>query len=199
MRSSLFLLVFSFSIIVHAQKFSSEIWHNGYLVTVDQDTVRGTIKYDMETNIVLVSRNNVIQSFSSHTVFYFEIFDKIVDNYRQFYTIPYKIKYDYEIPVIFELVYEGPLSLLSRESIGTESINTAGNPYGTTYMRQVVVYSYYFLNKEGKITYYIGRKADLLVIMAKKQSQVNSFIKKNKLNPNDIRDLIRITAFYNSL
>ncbi|MFT6867671.1 MAG: hypothetical protein ACJA08_002515 [Cyclobacteriaceae bacterium] len=199
MRNTLFLSLLLFAIVCRAQNFSSEVWHDGYAVTVEQDTIRGFIKYDMVSNIILVSRNNVVQSFSSHKVFYVQIFDKLVENYRQFYSIPYSVNFDYEVPILFEVLYEGPLSLLSREAITTETVNSASGLYGNSFMREVVNYSYYFLDKQGKIDFFSGRKADLLEIMAKKQSQITNFIKKNKMDTGNIRDLIRITAFYNSL
>ena len=179
-------------------QFSKELFHDGYLVSADGDTVRGLVKYDMETNIVQVIHNNVVKTFSSHKIFYFEIYDKLVDNYRQFYSIPYNVNYNYKIPIIFEVLYEGPLSLLSREAIVSETVSNNAAYWGAV-MRDKVDYSFYFLDKQGNIQYYSGKKNDLLRIMARKSSQVKSFVKKNKLKYDEIRDLIRITAFYNSL
>ncbi|MFY0598717.1 MAG: hypothetical protein JXR03_03525 [Cyclobacteriaceae bacterium] len=195
---TLCLLLLIVSTYVQAQKFSSEEWHKGFIVTTNKDTIRGSVKYSIETNTILVLRNGVIQTFSSQKIFYVEIFDKLVENYRQFYTIPYNIKSDYKSPVLFELLYEGPLSLLAREQIVTETVNSV-DIYGPSYSQTVLKHSYFFLDTKGKIQYYSGRKADLLIIMSKKESQVKSFIKKNKLDTNDLRDIIRITAFYNSL
>lgn len=199
MRNFLITIILLTSFGLHAQKFSSEEWHRGFVVTSNQDTVRGIVNYSMETNVVLVSRNKVVQTFSSQKLFYVEIYDKLVENYRQFYSIPYNVKYDYEVPILFEVLYEGPLSLLAREAIVTQSVNNSSSIYGGSYLQSVIEHTYYFLDKKGNIKMYAGRKADLYVIMANKQSHVKSFIKKNKLDVSDLRDLIRITAFYNSL
>ncbi|WP_258105143.1 hypothetical protein [Marinoscillum sp. MHG1-6] len=184
---------------VSAQKFSMETWHRGFLVSVERDTIRGKIKYDIPNNVVLVSRNEVVQTFTSQKTFYFEIFDEIVGNYRQFYALPYNVNFDYELPIFFEVLYEGPLSLLTREAIVTEVVNASGAYYSMPVQREVVSYAYFFLDKKGNIRRFSGNKKDLYLIMSNKQAQVKSFVKKNRLNTNDLRDLIRITAFYNSL
>lgn len=199
MRSILILTILLLSLATNAQRFSSDEWHKGFLVTTDQDTIRGLVKYNMETNIVLVSRNNVVQSFSSQKIFYVEILDKLVKNYRQFYSISYNVRYDYKVPILFELMYEGPLSLLARESVVTELVNSGMSVYSSTIRQNVLNLTFYFLDKKGNMKIYSGRKQDLYVILAKKELQVRDFIKKNKLDPSELTDLIRITAFYNSL
>lgn len=182
-----------------AQEFSSELWHDGYLVSTDQDSIYGSIKYDMETNIVQVQQGNVVKTFSSHKLFYFEIYDKLLENYRQFYSIPYNVNYNYKIPILFEVLYEGPLSLLAREEIVQETVSNSSAYWGSTYIRDVVSYTFYFLDKEGNIDVFTGKRNDLLQIMRKHQHDVKSFVKKNRLKTDEVPDLIRITAFYNSL
>lgn len=154
----------------------------------------------METNIVSMLIGTKIRTFSSHKIYYFEINDEILNTFRQFYSVPSKVNYDYKIPILFELLYEGPLSLLTRESI-VQQTQASNSPYwgGTNYQRTIVQYSFYFLDTKGEITYYNGKKKELLLIMRKKQTDVKKFMKDNKLDSDDVRDLIRITAFYNSI
>lgn len=183
-----------------SQKYSSEIFHEGYLITSAGDTLKGKIKYDMEANIVSLVKKGKIQTFSSHKVYYFEINDEILNTFRQFYSVPSKVNYGYKIPILFELLYEGPLSLLTREAI-VQQTQTTGSSYwgGGSFQRTIVEYTFYFLDTKGEITYFTGKRKDLLVIMGKKQSQVRKFMKDNNLDPDDVRDLIKLTAFYNSI
>jgi hypothetical protein len=186
-------------IISKAQNFSAEAWHEGYLVTSEGDTLRGLIKYDMETNIVQLIVQNVVKTYSSYKIYYFEIYDSIMGNFRQFYSIPYEVTTDYELPIIFEVLYEGPLSLLSREAIVQENVTSTSAYWGGSYVQNTVRYFYYFLDKSGNIRLYNRKKSELLAIMSRHQSEVKSFVKSNKLRLDDPRDLIRITAFFNSL
>ncbi|WP_420315831.1 hypothetical protein [Ekhidna sp.] len=184
----------------NSQRFSSEVFHNGFLITTDKDTLKGDLKYDLDANILTVVSKGKTKSFSSHKVFYFEIFDKILNNYRQFYSIPYTVNIDYKIPVFFELVYEGKVSLMAREHLVTQTVNSSSAYWGGGTGTQVVIkYSYFFLDDKGKITYFNGKKKDLLTFMSKKQSEVKKFIKDNKLDTDEMADLVRITAFYNSI
>src|SRR5690606_19251194 len=98
------------------------------------------------------------------------------------------------------VVYEGKLSLLRREQLVTQTVNTTSAYWGGGSTSQVVIkYTYFFLDEEGRITYFNGRKKDLLRYMADKQSDVKQFIKQNKLDTDEMGDLVRITAFYNSI
>lgn len=185
---------------VAAQQFSSELWHEGFLVSTDEDTIRGMLKYDMETNVVqVIEATKVVKTYSSHKIFYFEIFDKILKSYRQFYSVPYNVNFNYSVPLLFEVLYEGPMSLLSRETIVQETVTSGSAYWGGSYVRNRLAYTFYFLNKDGNIRFYTGKKRDLVAILSRKGSQVKSFIKKNRLRTDEPGDLIRITAFYNSL
>ena len=200
MRYALTIILISLGIGLRAQQFSSEVFHEGFLVTTDKDTIKGSLKYDLDANTLILFNKGKTHTFSSHKVFYFEIFDSILDNYRQFYSIPYTVNINYKIPVFFELVYEDKLSLLAREHIVSQTVNTSSAYWGggnTT--RMVIRYSYYFLDSDGKITYFSGKKKELLDFMRKKQTDVKKFMKDNKLDPDEMADLVRITAFYNSI
>ena len=200
MRQFFILALITCSVSLSAQTFSSDVFHKGFLVTSSRDTIKGDLKYDLEANILTVVHRGKTSSFSSHKVFYFEIFDSILNNYRQFYSIPYNVNYDYKIPVFFELVYEGKLSLMTRERIVSQTVNTTSAYWGGGTGTQLVIkYSFYFLDNKGVISFFTGKKRDLFTIMVKKQSDLKQFIKDNKLDTDEVADLVRITAFYNSI
>lgn len=200
-----YILVLFFSIqIGHAygQEFPSRIWHEGYLVTAKEDTIRGLVKYDMDTDIVQVIVNeDQVKTYSSKKILYFEIYDKTVKNYRQFYSLPYQVKLNYKTQSLFEVLYEGPLTLLVKEKIVLVS-----DPYNQSYYngpivsREKLAYTYFFINQKGKMMEYTtGKKNDLLDIMDKNTNKIRNYIKENRLKTDKMRDIVRITAFYNSL
>ena len=180
-------------------QISSNEWYKGIVVTTDQDTISGEIKYDFSTNMVTLVKNKSVIAFSSHKLIYFEIYDEDYKSYREFYTIPYKNTSNYVTPVLFELQYESVLSLLSRENIVMET-SSLGYGYGLPIVSQPSVrYDFFFLTKAGKITQFSGSKKDLLRILAKKKNELQTFIKSNRLKTDELRDLVRIIAFYNSI
>ena len=176
------------------------MWHKGFLVTASGDTLRGKLKYDLESNSVQIATRERIKGYSSFKIFYFEIFDEVLESYRQFYSIPYKVRSNYEAPVLFELLFEGGLSLLAREKIVQESASS-GNPFWSSgnYTRDAINYDFFFLDKKGNITFYSGSRNELLDILTKKRTKIKEYIKSNRLKTNEIQDLIRIISFYNSV
>lgn len=180
-------------------QLSSDEWHKGIVVTTDQDTISGEIKYDFPTNMITLVKKEAVIAFSSHKLIYFEIYDEDYKSYREFYTIPYKNTSNYVTPILFELQYESVLSLLSRERIVMET-SSLGYGYGLPIVSQPSVrYDFFFLTKAGKIIQFSGSKKDLFRILAKKKNELQTFIKRNRLKTDELRDLVRIIAFYNSI
>jgi hypothetical protein len=138
---------------------------------------------------------------------YFEIFDETIDSYRHFYALPYRVQANYEAPMIFEVLYEGHLSLLCREEIVTESVpQYNAYPYGYynnqfNQSRTRLNYEYYFLSQdgEGKIMNYNMKKNELFTFFGKREKDIKQYFRKNKLKHDRMRDLVRVTAYYNAL
>jgi hypothetical protein len=193
-------VLFFFSEWCQAQ-LSMESWHKGMVVTADNDTLQGNIKYDLENNIIQIDSRGQIKALSAYKVFYVEFYDEILKNFRRFYTLAYNMRSDYQTPVIFELMYEGSLSLLAREKIVAETTSMGPSFYGPSnrIVQMRVKHDFYFLDKKGTLSYYSGKKNELFTILDKKRSEIKNYIKQNRLKVDNLRDLIRITSFYNSI
>ncbi len=199
-KKLLFVIILIATIQAKAQEFPSDLWHKGMLVLVNEDTIIGKIKYNLVQDLVQVEAGKKVYTFGSKKVFYFQIFDETVDAYREFYTLPFALKNMYEAPVIFEVLVEGPLTLLCRESIITKTVNNS-NPYGTamTYSRKELVYTYYFLSAKGEITKYSLKRKDLLNMLSKRSDKIDQYMKVNRLRADKRYDISRIIAFYNGI
>lgn len=182
---------------VNAQIFPSELWHEGKLVLASEDTLQGKLKYDLPKGIVQVDNGVKVYTYSAKTIFYFEIYDITSEHYREFYVLPYSVASSYKTPVIFEVLVEGNITLLSQEYVGLKSVQ---NPYSYgNYSKEVLIYEYYFLDKNGNITKYSQKKKDLLNVLASRRSQVTEYMKSNRMHHDKRNDLVRIIAFYNAL
>ncbi len=194
------LLVLQLAINRHgwAQTWPSELWHQGKIVLMSGDTLRGLIKYDLQQDLVQYTlEDKRTEAFSARKIMFFEIFDETVREYRQFFALPFTTSTGYRAPVFFELLANGKLTLLSRESVETRTYNS---PYYLGgYSRQILVYKYFFLNEKGNIQEFDGNKADLLNMMGRKSEDVEKYMKENKLKVDDKNDFARIVAYYNSI
>lgn len=199
-------LLFLFSTyFAHAQLFPSDMWHEGKAVLINDDTLQGMIKYDIPKNSLQVKlRNEKVLAFSAQNLFFFEIYDEGIKSFRHFYSLPYLVGDNYSVPHIFEVLYEGRLTLLCRERIAQieRDRQIRGNNQAGTLphdARLILTFDFYFLEKDGTINLYEPKKRKLLSIMDRKYTEVKKYIKRNNLRYDHIRDLVRITAYYNAL
>lgn len=197
-----FLLILTFQ--NYAQQFPSEVWHEGELTLLSGEAVKGKVKYNLEGDLVQVNVENTIQTYSARKILFFEIFDETVSRYRQFYALPYDIRPGYQVPMLFEVLYENTMTLLCREAVVQENIPqynyysyyNYGNRFSTRYRLD---YEYFFLDQKGGIVKYNEKKDDLYQILEDSRPAIEKYVKENKLKHNRQKDLIRITAYYNSL
>ena len=184
----------------YAQEFPFQVWHEGKIVLMNDDTLSGQVKYNLEGNVVQYEHKQQVKAFSSQTVLYFEIFDNIFESFRYFYSLPYYVQPNYKTPIFFEVLYEGPLTLLAREYTVEETVQHYSYYYRNHYStRTRLAFDYFFLDQTGAIRKYSSKRNDLFEIMKKKESEMKKFFKKNNLRYDRREDLIRAAAHYNSL
>jgi len=195
-------LVIAVSFHIVGQEFPSEMFHEGKVILQSGDTVKGKTKYDMQNDMVQVVSGSVVHTLTARKILYFTIFDQTVNMHRTFYSIPYNIHDDYRVPMLFEVLYEGELSLLAREAIVQETVPQYSNLYRSSVnmTRTRLAYEYFFLDKKGNFTKYNEKKkSELYSIMHRREPQIKQYIKKNNLKTDLRRDLVRITAYYNAI
>lgn len=193
---SLFFFLFSFT--CQAQQWAFQMWHEGKIILEAGDTLKGMVKYDLQQDLVQYNnQRGKVEAFTARKVLFVEIFDRTVKQYRQFYSLPYSVTGSYKAPVFFELLAEGKLTLLSRESLEYRSYSSPY--YFGSYNRLVLVYKFYLLKENGDITEFVGRKSDLLNLMGRQSEAVEDFIRENKLKIEERDDFAKIVKYYNSL
>lgn len=181
-----------------SQNWAFELWHEGEIVLVSGDTLKGFVKYDLQQDIVQFDeRRSRTEAFSARKVLFFEIFDRTVNKYRRFFSMPFTTSGSYKMPMFFELLEEGKLTLLAREAL---EYRTYSSPYFVgSYTRLVLVNKFFFLEENGEIVEFLGIRNDLLEKMGRNSDTVEKYIKENKLRMEDKYDFAKIIAFYNSL
>lgn len=190
----LFVCTSSFS----QRYWPSELWHEGKIVLVDGDTLKGLVKYDFQQNLVqYVVNNSKAEVFTSRKVLFFEIFDETVHQYRKFFVLPYSNASNYKSPVFFELLEEGDMTLLSRDLLEYKTYNSGF--YGGSYTRLMETYHYYLLKPDGTIVDFKGNRNDLIAMMGNKGKMVEKYIRANRLDFDDKYDVAKMVAYYNSL
>ena len=203
-------IVFIFFVnITYAQQFPSDLWHPGLLVTNQGDSIKGNLKYDFENQSIQLDDGETLKAFNVNNLFFFEIYDETIRDHRQFYSLMYEVGYEYSIPVLFEMVINGKLSLLLRERIVSESTQSSFPSYyaysmmprfsnNSGYVNKIK-YDYFFLDNEGNILKFKGKKKELYNLMNDQYQKVKSYISNNKINLKRMSDLARVVSFYNQI
>ena len=193
------ILLFLFVIQFCQAQFPSELWHEGKVVLLTGDTLKGAIKYDLNRDIIQLNDARTIEAYTARKVLYFNIFDETINNYRQFYALPYNVTPDYKTPIFFEVLLEGVLTLLAREFITIQTTSYGPTAMSGSFSRRVLAYKYYFLNDLGNIVEYKKSKKELLDYMRHYDNEIKDFVKRNRLKYDEKQDLIYIVEYYNSL
>jgi hypothetical protein len=119
---------------------------------------------------------------------------------RRFFALPYAVESSYKVPMLFELLTEGKVSLLAREKLVTENIPQysywTNNMY---YTRTRLSQDFFFGFENGRIRRYDGSKRDFYYLIKDKASDIKRFVSENRLRYSDRYDLIQIINYYNSI
>lgn len=198
MRKVVVCLVLVITSLSAKAQWAFELWHEGKVVLATGDTLRGQVKYDLQQDIIqFTDKRGTVEAFSARKVLVCEIFDTTVGSYRQFYSLPYTATSGYRTPVFFELIAEGKLTVLSREKLENQTM-TSPYYYGS-FSRTVLVNKYFMLKENGDIVDFSTRKNDFLQLVGRHADIMNGFMKDNKLQLDDKKELAQIINYYNSL
>src|SRR5688572_11875810 len=120
-----------------AQTWPFEMWHEGKIILVDGDTLRGMVKYDLQKDVLeYVYADGKPDAFTARKVAFFEIFDQTEKKYRQFFALPYNVSGGYKTPIFFELLADGKMTLLAREFLETRTVSSTY--YAGSYTRIIL-------------------------------------------------------------
>ena len=191
------VLFFTFRLAT-AQEFAFEYWHEGTIVLETGDTLKGSVKYDMQTDLVQIQVDNKLETYTARKVLFVEIFDRTIKRYRRMYSLPYNTSGEYKAPVFFELLEEGKITLLCREALEYRTYSSSFYYY-SNYSRLTIVYKYFLLKENGDIVPFVGKRNDWLDLMNDRRDEVQKFARDNRLDFDEKYQLKRIIAYYNSL
>ncbi len=208
LKSNFFSIVFlTFSLLPQvgvSQILPSDNWYNGFVVLKKGDTLEGTLKYNLDVNTVILKNPSGTSTIGANNIFLFQIADN-EDKLKTFYSLPYEVSARYKRDILFELMYEAPMTLMAREKISRETISTQDryNPYNTNplfYTVEKLDYDFYFLDQEGLMIEFRDRsRKNLVKMLGFDKKAMDLYIRKNKLSIDKPAHLIKIAAYYNAI
>ncbi|MGV3504388.1 MAG: hypothetical protein ACO1O1_11815 [Adhaeribacter sp.] len=209
------LLVFSaliaalFPRLVLAQLDIQE-WPRGQVILTSGDTLFGAVVYHHAEEILrLVHPDGTNQAFTAVGVRSFTVSDKRGEYKQVFRAYPWNRGNDYSdylVPGFFEVLLDGPYTLVKREVISVRSQNVSpmyanyanyysgyGNGYSQAYRAQpVIVDVLYLMTPQGRIRDLRNPRRDLEDLFGEKAGEMRQFVKSQHLSYSDTRDVIKI-------
>lgn len=189
---------------LQAQQFPQDYWHEGEITLFDEQNFQGRIKYDLEKDNVQITltSNGSVKTYSSRNVESFEFIDAVLRMKRSFFTLPFQKSQGYESPMFFELLTDGKVALLNRETVILRQMPVY--MYGTmapTFTNvPVLVDNFYFLVKsEQKVIKFDEKKETILKLLNDKSDKIQQYFANNKVNLSKRQDLMQLLDYYNSL
>jgi hypothetical protein len=178
------------------------MWHPGYIVLDSEDTLRGNLQYDFESNLLQFTADDKVKTFTSQNILFFSFHCQFFKRVRSVYSIPYDLKGSVKAPIFFEILEEGTITLMAREYVIVENSNRFGNPMYRTRgfgSREILTYDYFLLTDDGKIHMFSEKRKDLYPFFGRFEEEMVDYIKDRRLKVDKQGDLVTIMNYYNGL
>jgi hypothetical protein len=198
-----------------AQEFPADQWHKGEATLNDGTIVSGTINYDLERNAIIVNVGERMETYSAQLVMKFSFIQEGDERLRRFFTLPYlSSKGNKTVPMFFEVIVEGKMTLMAREYIDQITTGTGRSrynnnygkynnyndyPYNRPYVRRFLSYKMFFLDHKGKMTAHTGKKKDVYAVLNESKADLKKFVKTNRLKIDKLADVAKLVNHYNTL
>jgi hypothetical protein len=189
---------------LHAQNFPQDYWHEGEVTLFDEQNFQGRIKYNLEKDNVQVTlaSNGSVKTYSSRNVESFEFIDAVIRIKRSFFTLPFQKTNGYESPMFFELLTDGDIALLNRETVILRQMPVymyGGMAPAFTNVPVLIDNFYFLLKKEQKVIKFNDKKEMLLELLSAKHDKVQAYLSNNKVDVSKREDLMKLIDYYNSV
>ncbi|AFM04332.1 hypothetical protein Fleli_1944 [Bernardetia litoralis DSM 6794] len=187
-----------------AQNFSKEYWHKGEVYLFTEESVKGSIRYDLDqNNITIRTTDNKLHSYNASQVEQFWIQDELQKRVRYFYALPQLTKNDYRVLYFFELLTEGKITLLCRESFvvkqtGYYSPTMRGiGANGGSYVVQED--DYFVLNNEGNVIDVEENRETIMSLFGAKKDVMELYLIDHNNKLRNREDLLKLIRYYNEV
>lgn len=192
-------------------------WPQGQVILSSGDTLYGAVVYHQSEEILrLIRPDGTNQAFTAVGVRSFTVADKRGQYQQVFRSYPWNRGNDYSdylVPGFFEVLLDGPYTLVKREVIAMRNINVSpmyanyanyysgyGNGYSQAYRAQpVIVDVLYVVTPQGRIRDLRNPRRDLEELFGERSGEMRQFIKTQNLSYSDTRHVIKILHHFNGL
>lgn len=189
-----------------AQDFEAGVWYEGEVMLNSKAQEKGLIKFDFEDNSIQVKNRNKIQTLFANQFISFSVYESLSDIRRVFFVIPYAENNGYKRPQIFELLFNGKISLVARStplySPTTYPINKRLEIYkdfDASTITQYVSYELFLVDDDGNVQRLKRNKKAVINAFPDNKDSLARFIKEKKVVVSRPLEMLELVSYYNEL
>jgi len=173
-------------------------WHPGVIILSNNSILKGDLNYVQKNEWLKLRMDDSTATFHARQVKYFQFYEAEKGYNRAFKPLPTGDKNLTPDWAFFEIVLEGRFPFF-RKPILVEKIISQSEQASSEFKQGDFVEYIYFLKVDDKLIEIKNFGDDALPHLKKHISDINAFIKDNKLNINLTAGQIQIIDYYNLL
>jgi hypothetical protein len=163
---------------------TAQTWFEGSITLADKQVLTGDISIDTRYDLILIKNNGVVDVYPAHRVYAARVYDANKKINRRY--ISMKHPFNARLSLLFEIVISGEIFVLRREL----------TRYSTTIEHEALGFDYYVLY-ENELIELESFNPRVYPKLKPSEDALASFIKNNRLNPNDEAAAVQIIQYYN--
>ena len=206
MRFPINCLLFALSLFVvisiNTNASSDREWNEGVVVLDSREVIRGEVNLSQKFDVLRVKHEGKIKSFPAGKIRQVSILDEDLDALRRYISLD-RSGENKSYQQFYEVVIQGHIQLLAREKQYKSSIEMKTTRFFNklTPSQQQVVEDQDFFFYDGKTLIPMDkfRKRVLPAFEKYFESEIQTYIKEEKLNKNAPIDQVKITKYFNQL
>ncbi len=218
---SLVALVFSPAF---TQNFFKGKWQEGSVDLMSGQKLSGNVKYDIGNDVVFISTDDGIKSFTASNVLTFQFIEPKKETNRTFVSIAIERSNNYKRKHFYELLEEGAVSFLERSfdtnlkrgralqsdyatngnnpafsSPGHYALASIGSPHGSFAPVFLIIDERKELNMlDFRGGFLQDNKKKILDCFSKNKDELDAFLKKKNMNLKKSKNIRKLVSYYNN-
>jgi hypothetical protein len=181
-----YLIFFVTSLVMtHSLYAGEEEWFRGTLVLKSQTRLQGEISVRVDYDIVLFRIGEELMIYPAYKVQSADVYDENLKLNRNFISLQMEVG-PATVHRIYEVLVEGPVSVLRKERILWYSIHL-----------EIPEQDYFVWNENQMTSLYYFKKKNFPKLVKSSNGDLKSFMRSHRLNPNRLDDMVEILTYYN--
>jgi hypothetical protein len=185
MRFQIFIFFTTCLVTAHNLYARDEQWFTGYVILKSQAKLHGKLLVRVDYNVVMFRQGDELVVYPAHKVESVTVYDQSLKHDRNFISIEEEVCVA-TLHQLYEVVLKGEVTVLRKERVLWYTVHL-----------DIPEEDYFVWNSHEMISLYRFKRKVFPGIVKASHGSMKSYMRRHKLNPNRVDDMIEILAHYN--